>query len=316
MKPLPMDQQPKVAMPAKIAVPANDSTREPVRRDEGEKIVPFRRRRGKVERLRRSPLKKFLRPFLLALVIVGLPACVIAWPMVSPRFAFQELTVDTGDRVSEAWVRQTLQPLIGTNLLLLSLPQAEHMLRQHPWVESCDLRKVLPAGLIVRITEKQAEALLSHDKKLFYLDGRGVPIAPFDPHAGASDLMLISRLQTPSGDPAEPMPAASQSSLRSAIQLTEEITQLDPPWRDGLSEIVVLGENDFKIYTTSLPFPLLVRVGTLKDKVRRLEELLPKIVDHYGRTSAIDLRFARRIIVQPSVETAAITTDRRDRRQI
>ena len=35
---------------------------------------------------------------------------------------------------------------------------------------------------------------------------------------------------------------------------------------------------------------------------RRFEEILPHIVERYGAAGAVDLRFARRIIVQPSVE--------------
>ncbi len=336
MKPLPMDQQ------RAVSAPANDGSRPlRLRHDEKENVTPFKRRRGNVKRLRRSPLRKFFRPFFLALMIVGLPAAVLAWPLISPRFAFQTLTVETGDRVSEEWVRQTLQPLVGTNLLLLSLPRTESLLRQHPWVENCALRKDLPSRLVVRITEKRAVALLSSDKKLYYLAANGAPIAPFDPLAGKSDLMLISRPESPaSKSPAPPSDGPPSdglrsnglrsngsrsdgapsngptSSLRSAIQLADEITELDPPWRAGLSEIVILGEKDFQIFTTSLPFSLLVRVGTLKEKVRRLEELLPQIVDHYDHAGAIDLRFARRIIVQPSVDTGSITTDRNRRRQI
>ncbi len=312
MKTLPMDQQ------RKVPVAANDGSRPALLRrgDTAEPVTAFRRRSGEVKRRRRSPLKKFLRPFLLAILIVGLPASVISWPMISPRFAFQGLTIETGDRVSEEWIRQTLQPLVGTNLLLLSLPRTERLLRQHPWVEGCALRKDLPSRLVVRIIEKKAVALLSHDKGLYYLAADGAPIAPFDPLAGKSDLMLISGPKSAVTETPAPLQMASRSSFRSAIQLADEIAELDPPWRVGLSEIVVLGEEDFQIYTTSLPFSLLVRVGTLKNKVRRLEELLPQIVDHYDHAGAIDLRFARRIIVQPSVDTGSITTDRNRRRHI
>ena len=70
-------------------------------------------------------------------------------------------------------------------------------------------------------------------------------------------------------------------------------------WHRGLSEIDILGRQDFKIFTTDLPFPLLVRGGTVEHKARRLKTLLPQIVDRYGPEAQVDLRFARRIIVQP-----------------
>ena len=259
-------------------------------------IVQFRRGGG-VRPLRRSPLRKWLRPFLTAAAIVGLPAAAVAWTLTSPRFAVQEIVVDSGPRASERWVREALQPLLGSNLPLLSLAHAEAVLHRHPWVLRADLRKVLPSRLSVRVTEKRAVALLRRGSELHYLDIEGTPIAPFDPLAGHVDLLLISRAAAlGSGDD-----SGRGSVVAAAVHLAEEIANVAPRWSAGLSEIVILGEEDFRIYTDSLPFPLLVRAGTLQTKARRLEALLPQIVERYGTEAAIDLRFTRRIIVQPSV---------------
>ncbi len=277
-----------------------------VRREEHENVVPFKRGDRKVKRLRRSPLSKFLRPFVAALAIVAVPATLVAWPMTSPRFALAELTVETGERVSEAWIENALMPLMGRNVPLLSLPRVEGLLRQHPWVATADLRKDLPARLLVKVKEKQAVALLRRDggegAELSYLSRDGSPIASFEPLAGSVDFLLISlgaMQEAPTEDAA--------TSLRAAIRLKDEIAEVAPSWATGLSEIVVLGEQDFEVYSTSLPFPLLLRVGTLDQKAHRLEALLPQIVERYENAAAIDLRFTRRIIVQPSVKTGSAT---------
>ncbi|MEM7355338.1 MAG: FtsQ-type POTRA domain-containing protein [Acidobacteriota bacterium] len=280
------------------------------RRDEQDNVVPFRRGSGDVRPFRRSPLRKYLQPFVGALAIVGLPTAFVAWIMLSPRFALVELTVESGTRVPEVWVRQTLKPLLGTNLPLLSLRQAESLLHRHPWVLRADLRKELPGRLIVTVTEKRAVALLRgselHHSELHYIDIDGATIAPFDPLAGSADLLLVSR-----EGPAEANPASGDDpGARSAVRLAEEIAQTAPHWSAGLSEIVILGEEDFRVYTSSLPFPLLVRAGTLQDKARRLEALLPQITERYGAAVAIDLRFARRIIVQPSAHGRASRSSR------
>ncbi len=276
------------------------------RRDESENVLRFKRRKTVLRPLRRSPLRRYVRPFLLALLIVAIPSGIVAWTMTSTHFAVREITVVTGERVSEAWVRRALSSLVGRNLPLLSLQQAEALVRRHPWVEGCALRKELPAGLRVRIDEKRSVALLRHETDLYYLDDRGSLIAPFDPFAGGVDLLLVSRslpaVNAPLGKPAT---ASGDGDLEAAVELMSEIAAVDPPWRVGLSEIVILGEKDFRIYTNSLPFPLLVRAGTLERKVRRLEGLLPKIVERYAHAAAVDLRFARRIIVQPSVKVGS-----------
>lgn len=269
---------------------------EPGRRDE-DNVLHFKRGKNEVRPLRRSPLRRYVGPFLMALVIVAIPSGLVAWPMTSSEFAVRELKVTTGERVSEAWVRSALSPILGRNLPLLSLEQAETLMRRHPWVEACALRKELPGSLLVRITERRAVALLRHPSGLYYLDPAGAVIAPFDPLAGDVDLLLVSQAQPP--DAALLERPGPDPDLAAAVGLLDEIARIDPPWRSGLSEIVILGEKDFRIYTTGLPFPLLVRAGTLESKVRRLQGLLPKIVERHAPTAAVDLRFARRIIVQP-----------------
>ena len=257
-----------------------------------------RRRRRAVRRSRRGRWALWLKPFATALLLVGPPAAVATWLMISPRFAMRELAVTTGERVPELWIRRALAPLAGENLPLLPLEHVERTLRRHPWVQGADLRKDLPARLSVRVTERQAVALLREGDQLHYLDTQGRTIAPFDPRSRAADLPLISVTDRPSE-------GSITATLRSAVRLLSEIDDVRPSWATGLSEVEILGEEDFRVHTANLSFPVLVRAGTLHQKARRLEALLPHIVERYGAAAAIDLRFARRIIVQPSVTSGA-----------
>lgn len=252
-------------------------------------VLPFRRRDQPLRRSRRPPLLRLARLLVAAVALVALPLAALAWPLLSPRFALRKTVVESGDRVPAQWVERTLEPLLGQNLPLLSLSHVERLLKRHPWVEAVALRKALPDRLRVEVREKRAEALLRDDRRLIYLDRGGRPIAAYDPRDGAVDLPLVSR-------------DGERGSLAAALALAHEIAEVDPPWAAGLSEIEVLGEDDFRIHATGLPFPLLVRGGTLAEKLRRLDEVLPHVAGRYGRPRAVDLRFARRILVQTSVE--------------
>jgi cell division protein FtsQ len=267
--------------------------------------APTPRRGNAVRRSRRSLMARWLKPLAAMLALAAGPAAAMTWLMTSPRFAVRELSVVTGERVPELWVRQALAGVVGDNLPRLPLARAQAILRDHPWVESASLRKDLPARLVVRVVERQAVALLRADDGLHYLDARGVRIAPFDPSAERGvDLPLISVVAagTPAaGTPAAGTPAGDEAAvLRPAVRLLSEIDEVGSPWIAGMSEVEILGEEDFRLHTSTLPFPVLVKIGTLNQRARRLEELLPHIVERYG-AAAVDLRFARRIIVQPSV---------------
>lgn len=296
-----------------------------VRRSTDDHEGPSFRRGGKaVRRSRRDLRKRRLKSFTAALLLAAGPSAAVTWLMISPRFAVRELAVVTGERVPEGWVREALAPVVGQNLPRLPLAQAEQILRRHPWVRGADLRKDLPARLAVRVAERRAVAMLRAADGLHYLDVRGERIAAFDPAAGravdlplisVTEAMLPSRENEPaahlasSEEDASPRPAGAKSMeavvLRSAVQLLSEIDDVDPLWASGLSEIEILGEEDFRIHSSALPFPVLVRAGTLHQRARRLEELLPHIVERFGAVAAVDLRFARRIIMKPSADSGS-----------
>lgn len=252
-------------------------------------VVPFKRRRGpRVSRTRRHPVLRLARPLATALALVGLPVGLVLWLLVSPQLALAEVQAQEGERVSSEWIRGALEPELGHNLLLLPLQRAEQRLAVHPWVRSVALRKRLPGTLVVRIQERRAAALVRDGQGLAYLDRAGEAIAPFDPRLGLSDLPVVSRSE------------AGVENLRHALDMIDEIEAARPDWAAGLSEVEVLGEADFRVFTESLPFPLLVKTGDFESKARRLEVLLPQIIERYGSVAALDLRFERRIILQPS----------------
>lgn len=291
----------------RVVPPLRPFTPLPPRRAE-ENVVPFKRRQP-VRRTRRHPLVRWLKPLSLALLIVGSPVALVIWLLTSSHFAFDELQVHSGDRVSERWVEAALEPYHGQNLLRLPLGALQSRLTKgHPWVESVDLRKDLPRRLQLYITERRAVAILRLEGALYYLDGDGAVIAPLEPaylsHGDGADLVLVS-LSSATDPEAETavtgLDAVRHGSkqTRAAVALLDEIAASDPPWRSGLSEVRVLADEDFEVFSTDLPFSLLVRAGTVDHKGRRFESLQPDIVERFGAPRAVDLRFERRIIVQP-----------------
>lgn len=253
--------------------------------------APTLKRRGEgVRFLRRNPWLRLGRTFAVALLIVGVPVGLAVWVCRSPVFALQELAIESdGGRVATDWAERTLQPYVGTNLPRLPLGYIDRALHVHPWVESVDVHKVLPGKLTVRLAEKHAVALLRRGDELFYLDAHGEVITRFDPSSDEADLLLVQ--------------AGGEVASRRALEIAGEIEQASPSWAEGLSEIEILGPDDFRVWSAALPFPLLVRSGTLAAKTSYLEALLPQVARRYGRVEAVDLRFARRIIVQPSARS-------------
>ncbi len=258
----------------------------------GSRSDVFRRRGVAPRRRRKSLVLRFMGPLGPPLALLGLPVGLSAWVLAAPQFALREVAAEGGERVTAAWIEEALLPLHGRNLVELPLAAAEARLAAHPWVAEVELTKELPARLRVAVVERRPVALLLRGGALHYADERGRPIAPVgrEPRdlAAARDLLVIEA------------PERAPDGLGRALRLAADLGRANATWAAHLSRVEVLGDRDFEVETAVLPFTLFLRSGDVLPKVRRLEALLPDLARRYPGVAAVDLRFARRIVVQPA----------------
>jgi cell division protein FtsQ len=213
----------------------------------------------------------------------------------APQFALSEVVAAGSERVPAAWIEKALAPLHGVNLVQLPLAAAAARVGRHPWVAEVELEKELPGRLRVAVVERRPVALLVRGGALFFADERGRPIAPVGPEGrqarAARGLLVIEA------------PERAPDGLKRALELAADLGRANPTWAGQLTRVEVLGDRDFRLTTSALPFTLLVRSGDVRPKVRRLEALLPDLARRYPAVAAVDLRFARRIVIQPAHPT-------------
>jgi cell division protein FtsQ len=248
--------------------------------------LPVRRRR------RFGVLPLLAMAMTKAVALVGAPVALAAWLYFSPYFAIREIEVSAGERVPMAWVAATLAPLRGRHILGVSLEGVRRKLSAHPWVATVELRKVLPDTLRIEVVERRPVALMRTGDGLFYVDARGEGIAPLPAGASFEELVV---LRQPSGGP---LPVAA------ALALIEELKQADASWAASVREVEVLGERDFLVETAALPFPLVLRAGRVAEGVDRLQAAQREAARRGVEIGAADLRFPRRIFIQPAAAPA------------
>lgn len=265
----------------------------------GARVLDFRRRSDPPRRRRRNPLLGLIRPLATALLLVALPGGLTAWVLTAPQFQLQEVVVAGGsERVPAEWVLQTLAPVEGENLIRLPLSGLAEQLHRNPWIETVELRKELPGVLRVAVTERRPVALLERGGRLFYADTAGRPIVPVAPEEETRVGLLEVRFS-------HPVSHQTSGGVESALGVAAELGRVRPDWAAALTRIEVLGEEDFRLHTRGLRFPLLVTSGQVGPKIRRLEKLLPELERRYPAIGSVDLRFSRRIVVQPAVAAPA-----------
>lgn len=265
----------------------------------GGRVLDFRRRAAPPRRRRPNPLLVLLRPLTAALLLVALPGALAAWVLTSPRFDLREVVVEGGsERVPVDWVASALAPYDGENLVRLPLADLAAELQRNPWIDQVELRKELPGRLRVAVSERKPEAFLFNAGTLHYADAEGRPIVPVGtPEEARQAGLLEVRF-------AQAVPGGG-GGVAGALEVAAELGRVRPDWAAALKRIEVLGEEDFRLHTGALRFPLLVTRGQVGPKIRRLEELLPELERRYPAIAAVDLRFSRRIVVQPAIAPLA-----------
>ena len=264
------------------------------------RVLDFRRRGAPPRRRRRSLLLTLLKPLLTAVGMMALPAGLAAFVLTAPPFDLREVQVrGAADRVPEGWVLEALRTLQGRNLMLLSLSEVEGRLRQNPWIESVEIVKEPPHGLRVELTQRRPVALLLSAGHLAYADASGRAIMPV---SSPSEIETARRagLLVVSFD--HPM---REGGMTDVLAVAAAIGRVQPDWAAKLSKIEVLGEDDYRLSTEALPFPVLVSRNGVSQKAERLVRLLPELQRRFEKVDAVDLRFSRRIVVQPATGAPA-----------
>lgn len=263
------------------------------------RVLEFRRSAAAPRRKRKSLAAALLLPLAAALALTGVPLGAVAWVLTSPRFALRQVELAGNERIPRAWVDEALAPVLGTNLVRLPLADVAARLHRHPWLATVEIEKELPDGLRLAIVEREPVALLSRGGELLYADADGEAIAPVGLGGlgeEARGLLLVS------------FPERVPDGVARALEVAGELGRVEPDWAAHLGRIEVLGEEDFRLETGALPFPILVRSGDVAEKAKRLEALLPELARRYPAIESVDLRFSRRIVIEPAAPPPAAGT--------
>jgi len=254
------------------------------------KVLPFRRPSAAVRVRRRNPWLRLGGAAARAVAVVGVPSTIALWLLAGPTFALSGVDVVGARRVDSAGVRAAIAPFVGENLIRLPLESIESRVLEDPWIASARIEKRLPDRLRVELVEREPAALLRSGDGLMLLDRAGQPIAPWTVGSDPGDLVLVS------------VGATRAVDLEGALAVAAELGQAAPRWAPTLSEVVALSEDDFRLYLGALPFPIVVRGGTLAERLPALAALLPELERRYPGIEQADLRIPRRIVFQPKVE--------------
>lgn len=198
-------------------------------------------------------------------------------------FTLRRFHISGNERARTEEILKALEPWRAGNLVTLDLVPLAGQLQRLPWVERVTLAKKFPDGLSVRVAERKAVALLREGGRLFFLDARGIPIAPYDARSDHTEYVLVT---------------GEHSALAEAVALLEDLRVRSPEYFSALSEIAALPDGGFGMMDSIFRRPVRVLRWDAPEKISALVKARSLIESRGWEARAIDLRFADRIVLE------------------
>jgi cell division septal protein FtsQ len=242
---------------------------------------PLFLRRGKVAVKKRSAFRGGRVLVLLTLVLLA--GTGLYRFLGGSLFTLRRFHISGNERARTEEILRALEPWKAGNLITLDLAPLAGQLQRLPWVERVTLAKKFPDGLSVRVAERKPVALLREGGLLFFLDARGIPIAPYDSRGDHTEYVLVT---------------GERSALPDAVALLEDLRVRSPEYFSALSEIAALPDGGFGMMDSIFRRPVRVLRWDAPEKISALVKARGLIESRGWEARAIDLRFADRIVLE------------------
>lgn len=225
--------------------------------------------------------------FILALGIAG--GYSYKRLLTASYFALNEIVVTGEKRVKKEEIITLSGAKIGENILAVDLKKMARRIESQPWIEGAAVRRVLPRGLSIAITEREPFAILKADT-LFYLDRGGTPFKEMD----SSDDTRYPLLAGVSREDIE-----NDEQARDAVMKTLDFIEMEiSGWPDELpvSEIRVSRNQDMSIFSNGVEVK--VGFGEYKVKIERLRRVMEDLKGKGKKAGYIDLTYTGQVVVR------------------
>jgi cell division protein FtsQ len=228
----------------------------------------------------KRPVRRSRRIAFLVAVLAALLG--LARLASGPLFSLSRVEVSGNVRTRTQDVLDAVEPWRGKNVIALDLAQIAKRITRLPWVERVTISKRFPDGLAVTIGERTPVALWRTEGELWWVDGSGRVVAPFEVRRERDAQVLLS---------------GPRASLPAAVALLEVLRGEAPEYAAALSEITMLPDGGFGMMDSIFRRPVRVLSQDAAGKIRALLAARGLLERRGWEARAIDLRFADRIVL-------------------
>jgi cell division protein FtsQ len=219
----------------------------------------------------------------------------VALVLGAPALQVSRITMRGNERLSTGEVLALVDGLSGSNILTVDLSEWQRRLLASPWVESANLRRVLPSRVDIELRERRPIGLARLRGSVYLVDAHGVVIDDFGPNYADLDLPMIDGLAAVPGADAS---AVDEARARLAAGLIAAL-QARPDLAARVSQIDVSDAHDAVVILTGDTVMLRLGEEQFVDRIQEYLDLAPTLRERLPDIDYVDLRFDERLYVRP-----------------
>ena len=232
-------------------------------------------------------------------ILVGLGMAIVAyvwgfeegsWGRLVPHLWVQRIDIEGCHRVAPELIAKTASVTPKTSIVQVDLKTIAQNVESLSWVRSCEVRRVMPNTLSLRVVERKPVALVNM-VRLYYLDEDGTPFA--QPAPGESlDYPVVTGLEHREC----PGNGCTEVLVRT-VRFLKDLRNYPQLFREGISEIHLDAADAMTIVTMKRGIMITLGPGQLGLKLRRLEKVLKMIAAQRLPVQYIIAQYCDRIVV-------------------
>lgn len=248
------------------------------------------RKTGSVGTQKRTwKVKKLLRATAFCSVIILLLSGSVLLSYIfmakSDIFRITELAVEGNSLAPDHQILDRAQMKRGQNMLSLNPEKVEGIVREHPWIDQVDVRRLWPSRVEIHVREHKPLALVNLDQegrsRLFYVNRKGEVFAPSTPSRDIDYPVLTGEALGKDVRGKQVRPGTLSALAIDFLNMTAKGNQILPA--QAVSEVHVSHELGLVVYLVDHPFPIYMG----HEKIRMRFGLLVRVLEQLYRKDKV-----------------------------
>lgn len=221
------------------------------------------------ENKRESKLNFFIKWTILIILLIG----SIIYFLMSPLFNISHIEVSGNSKISKEEIISLSRIEKGENTYKISKSSTIQKIKENPYIDTVQIKRILPDGISIEVTEREAKYMIEYGNAYVYLDNQGYILELAEE---ALDGIIITGYSTPTDDlkPCNRLVVDDLKKLEKVIELVSAAQN-----NDVLDQIIKIDIEDSDNYKLIMEDNKIAYTGSLTNlnvKMLYLKEVLER----------------------------------------